>query len=197
MYVLLALSVIAGGVAIERAINFRLRHVSSYALQKNVEELWNAGDFEALKSLCKSNGSVLADVFLSVVQCRERPYEEVVTVAGNVATTAMKQHLHRVYPLSIVATLSPLIGLLGTVIGMIEAFFAIAQTNTEGGQALMAVGIAKALSTTAAGLMVGIPALALRHWFTMRIHRASTQLEKTVSSLMQGWFAERWASRAH
>jgi biopolymer transport protein ExbB len=67
-----------------------------------------------------------------------------------------------------VSTVAPLVGLLGTVIGMIEAFHVIATAGGLGDPTQLAGGISKALVNTAAGLAVALPALALHHWFKHR-----------------------------
>ena len=70
---------------------------------------------------------------------------------------------------------------------MVEAFDAIAASGARGDTALVAGGISKALVTTAAGLMVGIPALGARHFFVSRIQRAAGELESRTNDLVRRW----------
>lgn len=80
--------------------------------------------------------------------------------------TDFKQSLR---PLEIVAAVAPLVGLLGTVLGMIEAFAALSEVKGQIDPAILAGGIWKALLTTAAGLIVAIPALVAWHFFDKKV----------------------------
>jgi biopolymer transport protein ExbB len=77
-----------------------------------------------------------------------------------------------------------MLGLLGTVFGMIKAFNVISQSGT-GNPGLVASGISEALITTAAGLVVGIPALALYHYFRGRIERFVFEMEEVSVQLVE------------
>jgi biopolymer transport protein ExbB len=195
MWVLVLLSVAGLAAALERFVNFRPSRILSPDFAREADRLWQEGAFDTLAERCRQRDSVLARVVAAVVRYRDMPYREVNLAASEIASSAIKQHLQRTYVLAIVATLSPLIGLFGTVVGMIEAFQVIALTGTVGNAALVAGGISKALTTTAAGLLVGIPALGLRHYFTSRIQRAAIDLEATANDLMHRWFLGPAASR--
>jgi biopolymer transport protein ExbB len=80
-----------------------------------------------------------------------------------------------------VATIAPIIGLLGTVIGMIEAFHVIATAGGLGDPALLAGGISKALVNTAAGLAVALPALGMHHFFKNRLVAVGLELEMQIN----------------
>jgi len=86
--------------------------------------------------------------------------------------------------LGAVANITPMLGLLGTVFGMIKAFNVISQSGT-GNPGLVASGISEALITTAAGLVVGIPALALYHYFRGRIERFVFEMEEVSVQLVE------------
>jgi biopolymer transport protein ExbB len=77
--------------------------------------------------------------------------------------------------LEIIAGISPLIGLLGTVLGMVTVFNAITERGV-GNPAVLSDGISKALITTIAGLVVGIPALAFHSWFSRRAEALATEI---------------------
>jgi len=94
----------------------------------------------------------------------------------------MEQHLSRFLPLlRILATISPLLGLLGTVLGMISAFEQISALDQPITPALVAGGISQALLTTAAGLIMAIPALIAHSLFQMRTNRLLQQLTRQLN----------------
>ena len=111
-------------------------------------------------------------------------------LAGDLAGRDMRRHLQRAYPIAVVATLSPLLGLLGTVVGMIESFEIVAIAGSLGDASLMAGSISKALVTTAGGLVIAIPALGLYHLFKSRTQGLTMQLEGEVHELLTAWFME-------
>ena len=84
--------------------------------------------------------------------------------------------------------MAPIVGLLGTVIGMIEAFHVIAFSGALGDPALLAGGISKALVNTAAGLSVALPSLALHHFFKSRQIALGLALERDLQQLLQARF---------
>jgi biopolymer transport protein ExbB len=86
--------------------------------------------------------------------------------------------------LGAVANLAPMLGLLGTVIGMIKAFDVISQQGT-GSPALVASGISEALITTAAGLVIGIPSLAFYHFLRGRVDKFIYEMEDVAIELME------------
>ena len=95
------------------------------------------------------------------------------------------------YPLAAVAGLSPLLGLFGTVLGMIESFEMVAIAGSMGDPALLASGISKALVTTAFGLFVAIPALAAYHVFKLRTNYLANVLDREVTDLSSRWLLKQ------
>jgi biopolymer transport protein ExbB len=100
--------------------------------------------------------------------------EKAVEDAGARELARLNSHLR---PLAIVAVLAPLLGFLGTVFGMIQAFITIALREGLGRPELLAAGISQALVTTAAGLCVAIPAQAAYFWFRGRVERFGRRVE--------------------
>jgi biopolymer transport protein ExbB len=86
--------------------------------------------------------------------------------------------------IKLLAAVAPLLGLLGTVIGMIKAFNVISLSGT-GNPGLVASGISEALITTAAGMLVGIPALVLYHYFRGKIDRYVFEMEEVAIQLVE------------
>ncbi|HBR95694.1 MAG TPA: biopolymer transporter ExbB, partial [Opitutae bacterium] len=100
----------------------------------------------------------------------------------------MRLHLQRAYPLAVVATISPLLGLFGTVYGMIGAFESVALAGEMGDPSIMAADIAYALITTAIGLVIAVPALSAYHFFRIRTNMLALGLEGQLSHVISRWF---------
>jgi len=125
-------------------------------------------DREKALELCEENGSPVSEVFAAAARKWGRPsveIEQAVIDAGERTTNGLRRYLRVING---VATVSPLLGLLGTVVGMIKSFN---QMAVAGRPELLAQGIGEALLTTAGGLSVAIPALIFYLFFVSRVDR--------------------------
>jgi biopolymer transport protein ExbB len=94
-------------------------------------------------------------------------------------------------PGSVIAAIAPLLGLLGTIIGMVEAFKLVEIYGDEGGATILAGSISKALITTVLGLVIAIPGLALYHFFRLRIQALGKQLDEEMEQLVNAWLLKK------
>lgn len=99
---------------------------------------------------------------------------------GNVEVAKLR---HRISLLELIAMISPLLGLLGTVLGMIQSFQELAAAEGAANASLLAGGIWQALLTTAVGLLVAIPAAVAANILSARVDRAAESIEATVGHL--------------
>ena len=157
----------------ERAISLRRgRVIPGPFVQRFIEQLEERELIkeEALE-LCHKSNSPVSEVFAGAVKKWGRPaveVEQAILDSGERATNGLRSYL-RLF--NGVSTISPLLGLLGTVLGMIRAFNAIVTAGAMGRPELLAGGISQALLTTAAGLTVAIPALIAYLFFVSRVDR--------------------------
>lgn len=138
---------------------------------------------EALR-LCEENSSHIAAVFAAAVRKWGKPEVEVEQAAldeGERVANVMRRYLRVING---VATVCPLMGLLGTVWGMMEAFNAIADSSAMGRPELLAGGISGALLSTAAGLIVAIPALILYLFFVGRVDSLVMEIDRHGQDLV-------------
>lgn len=181
IWVIGALSVLMIAVTLERLHRFRPSAVVPAGLVDEILPLWEAGRFEEVDQVLARSDSVLARTLRFVAAHRARwPADVLATRAGEIASRALRLEQQRAYPLAVVATVAPIVGLLGTVVGMIEAFHVIAFTGGMGDASLLAGGISKALVNTAAGLSVALPSLALHHFFRHRLTVSGLALEEQI-----------------
>jgi biopolymer transport protein ExbB len=184
MVVILAISVLALAVIIERARHLRRQAIVPDGMATQVIGLWHAHEFGKIEALTLEHDSTLARIVACMLEKRHRPQEAVAGACGDIASRELRQHQQKAYPLAVVATVAPIIGLLGTVVGMVESFHAIAYSGGMGNPALLAGGISKALVCTAAGLTVALVALAAHHFFKHRVIAYGLMLEKAASRLL-------------
>ncbi len=188
VFVTLGLSILFLAVTIERFLHLRERAVVPAALVERVKPLWAAHRYAEIEHILAEDNSALARVIACMVEQRHQPYAIINSAAGDVASIELRQHQQKAYALAIVATVAPIVGLLGTVLGMIDAFHVIAFAEGMGNPALLAGGISKALVNTAAGLTVALPALGMHHFFKHRLATLGLALEKQINALITAWF---------
>jgi biopolymer transport protein ExbB len=182
--VILGLSILFLAVTIERLLHLRARAMLPPDLMARVQPLWAAKRFDELEKVLADDRSTLARVIACMVEHRHQSYAVVSRLAGDLASMELRSQQQKAYALAIVATVAPIVGLLGTVLGMIEAFHVIAYSDAMGNPALLAGGISKALVNTAAGLTVALPALAMHHYFKHRLATFGLALEKQINALI-------------
>ena len=188
MWFLLALSVVMFTFTFERLMTLRRPNIVPDGLATDAKRAWAAGDHAAVMKACTEKPSVLSAAIQVLSEHRQLPSADASNMVGDEVSRLMRRHLQKAYPLAIVATLSPLLGLLGTVTGMIDSFEMVAIAGSLGDASLLADGISKALVTTAFGLIVSIPALGLYHVFRSRTNDMALEVEESVDDLLSVWF---------
>ncbi len=179
MYPLFACSFVLLVFAFERFISLRTGRVIPRPFVKRFMHQLQEGqlDRDEARLVCEENGSPTALIFASAARKWGRPaveVEQAVIDAGERACGNLRRYL-RVF--SGLGTIGPLLGLLGTVFGIIRAFSDIATAETTGRTEMLSHGISEALYCTAFGLSVAIPAVILHLYFVSRVDRLVIQID--------------------
>ncbi len=176
-------SIMAVAVFFERLWTLRRRKVLPYEDLLEVEALIHRREFAEARTLCQQNKSPLAQVVLAGVQYRVAPrpiIQEKMVGKGKASAIDLRKGIGL---LQTIASVSPLLGLLGTVGGMIKVFDAISMGGV-GDPGSLATGISEALITTAAGLCVAIPAFLGQRYLSNRAARFIHGLEDYAGHLL-------------
>ncbi len=183
MLPLLVASVLALAISLERAWALRPSRVAPPQL---LAEVWDwirhkQLDADKLRQLKNSSplGEILAAGLLNSRHGRQI-MKESIEESANVVIHHMERYLS---VLGTLAMIAPLLGLLGTVVGIIEAFMAI-NSSGMGDPALLASGISKALITTAGGLFVAIPAMIMHRYYVRHITTMAVEMEQQAIKLV-------------
>jgi len=176
MYLLLFGSVVSLTLGLERSL-----HYLRAGLKKNssrlVHALIEAGDYEEALAVADASPGPVAAVLAEGIRHREADralLEESVCFRGAVELQRLNKRLHVI---ELIGRLAPLIGLLGTVMGMVTAFQKVAGAQGAVDPALLAGGIWEALITTVAGLCVAIPAMTIHHFLEDRVGGFAYQMK--------------------
>ena len=189
LYLLLVISVLALTLIIAKLIQFWMLRVHGHGFVDQVLYAWHSGRRgEAVDMLGSQRNPVARVLEVALNGSAGEPRgedllkEEITRVAG-LQLDNLRVGLR---PLALIASLSPLIGLLGTVIGMINAFQALQSAGNKVDPSILSGGIWVALLTTAAGLIIAIPAAAAHNWMEGVVYRAQRAMEDAVTRVFTG-----------
>lgn len=187
MFPLGACSFVLVAFVFERSISLRRGRVIPRPFVRRFLHQVGEGelDTDSALRLCEENGSPVAGVFAAAIRKWGRPaveVEQAIMDSGERAANHLRRYLRVINGVS---TVSPLLGLLGTVFGMISSFNSIAAAAAMGKPDLMAQGIAEALITTATGLVIAIPALIAYLWFVSRVDSLVVELDALGQQLVR------------
>lgn len=179
MYPIYLLSIVMLAFAIERAVSLRRRRILPPQFILNLRSLVTARplDSEKILTYCQANPSPISRIFQAAVKRLKRPLPEIEKTIEDAGAREVRQLRRNCRVLSGVAYISPLLGLLGTVLGMIKCFSQVSTGEALGKAQLLAEGIYQALVTTAGGLTVAIPAAVLYLMFMAKIEKLVGEMD--------------------
>ncbi len=175
----------AAAVVLERFFNLREEKVLPVSFCKQLAQLIATpqSTIQPYQALCEIYNAPVSRVFKAGVMRVGRPLPEVEKAMEDAAAREMAAIRAKLRPLNVVGNVAPLIGLLGTVVGMIMAFQVSSQEGLGKAERL-AEGIYLALMTTAAGLTIAIPCLLFASWFAGRAERYFCEIGECLSAVM-------------
>lgn len=188
MIALSLLSVAMVAFALERMIRMKASAFAPAGLAKDILVNHGIEDTEAIAAKCDKQPSTLSEIIKFLIHHRNNDMSTLSEAAGDIASREVRLHLQRIQPLAAIAGIAPLLGLLGTIIGMVEAFQLVSVYGDAGGASILADSISKALITTAAGLIIAIPALTLYHYLKHRLMTYAYLLEEATDTVISSWF---------
>jgi len=186
-------SVVALAYAVERWIRLQPRLLGTRAFGAELVSTVRERGVEPGRALCSERSTPLARVLDAGLARSEGPTLEREKAVEDSGAREVKRLSANLQPLVVVAVIAPLLGLFGTVWGMIEAFSNIALEDGLGNPELLASGISQALITTAAGLAIAIPTQAVYYFLRGRIERFARHAEDLYVELGESLAARRAA----
>ncbi|MFT4647163.1 MAG: biopolymer transport protein ExbB [Glaciecola sp.] len=183
-------SVIALAFVVERSTNLRSSTIGSKRFAADLTTILDKEGPETAIQLCESSQTPLSRILVASISRRNQPFLEMEKVVEDAGSREVERLSAGLRPLVVVAMIAPLLGLLGTVWGMIGAFTNIALQDGLGNPEMLAGGISQALITTAAGLAVAIPTQAAYYYFRSRVDRFARLAEDTHQDLLAWNFAK-------
>lgn len=183
MYPLLLSSIIALSVIIERLWFLRRKKVLIPEIISVLDQINSPEDLNLAKSICRKRESTFSKIVLTSLDNQDLPPDELRVLVEDEGRQRVRTLERGLITLETVAAVAPLLGLLGTVFGMIKVFNVI-QTLGVGQAKALSGGISEALITTATGLTIGIPVLIAFNFFRHRADAFILDMEKYIIVLL-------------
>ncbi len=196
VWILMLMALLGIAIFLLKLWHYRGLGGSSRRHVDNALRAWNAGRRDQARRMLQQDQPVARAVRVAMSGLLARHSEETIreetTRIANEELNDLRRYLR---PLELIATLSPLLGLLGTVIGMIEAFQSLQASGTQVDPSILSGGIWQALLTTAVGLSVAIPATLAHGWLESRVEDAGHAMEDAVTRVFTGG-SDAWTDTA-
>ena len=186
MYPIILCSIAAIAIILNRAYHFFRIRIDVSQFLSQIEQALQSNKIDiALKHAKNTRGplSTIVEAGISNSQKDIAKWEKAISRVGTKELLKLEKNLRS---LGIIAHISPLLGLLGTVTGMIKAFMKIQELGGKVDASVLAGGIWEALLTTAAGLFVAIPTMVAYHYFEGKVDNYAT-LMKESATLVSEW----------
>ena len=185
MYLLLVCSVLVLAITLERWVRIRRARTNTEMLFSPVEDMISRDDMAGAYAHVRFFRGPVAAVLRAVLESSSRDKIVLEEAALMEARRELRLLNQRLPALNLLAGLAPLLGLLGTVIGMIKAFQQVAAAQGAVNPSMLANGIWEALLTTGAGLTVAIPALVFHHALDQRVKRCAFEMDYFGAALIR------------
>ena len=184
MIPLAILSIISIYIFIERAIVIYKASRNDESFMKRIRDYIHAGELESAVRLCRNTNSPYSRLILKGINRIGRPMNDVLVAIENTGNLEVASLSKGLAWLATTASGAPMIGFLGTVIGMVQAFYSIASAGNSASIGDFAGGIYTALITTVAGLIVGIIALFAYNYLVSHINKVMNIMEAKTMEFM-------------
>jgi biopolymer transport protein ExbB len=183
-YPLGLLSVIVFAIAFERLWRYRGLDAATRDLTRKLVECLVRRDVAAARTLCEAAKTPMAEVFGEGLRWRNIALEDLHQILHTARLEVVMELRRGLWFVGTIGSLAPYIGLLGTVVGIMQAFSAIAESG-DAGFAVVSAGISEALIATAVGLLVAILALLLFNWLQTRISNIAAVFTRASERFVQ------------
>lgn len=171
---------------IDSLVKIRQKKIMPPDLVAGVQRAMNEGDLPKAMQLCRDREGTMANILMAGFANVEEGFDVIQDSINAAADLESEKLLQKVTYLSVVSNLSPMLGLMGTVQGMIFAFDTLGTAEAGAAkQALLAVNISQALYTTMAGLAVAVPAVALYYYFRNQANSIILRMVVTTIDLVK------------
>ena len=185
MWPILLCSVISVTIILERFYHLYRNRTKIPNIFSRVKALLKDNKADEALKLCEGTSWPIAHILAIGIHIRNKSLEEKEKIVARAGSRLIRRLEENLRGLAIIGNITPLLGLLGTVTGMIKAFMKIQELGGRVDASVLAGGIWEALITTAAGLSVAIPTLVAYHYFEGRVDNMASEMKDVASELLE------------
>jgi biopolymer transport protein ExbB len=182
---IILLSFVGLALIIEHAVTIRRDKLLPHYFVVELEELFENEEYEEALQLCESEDNLLSRVVGAGLAKVDRGYEVMEEGMAEAAEESSMTLQHKISYVSLISAIAPMLGLLGTVVGMVISFAVLAEKGGAANPTDLAEGISMALMTTVMGLIVAIPLMGVYHFFRNKVTRLDMETGVIAGDLMQ------------
>jgi biopolymer transport protein ExbB len=191
LWLTLALGALAAVVFLERALHLHRARIDEMDLLEGIFNNLRRGNTAEALTICEDTPGPVAQLVATAIQRREAPRETLIDDLDTAGRAEISRMERRLSVIALVAQLTPMLGLLGTVMGLLHTVLALRAAAPIVQLADVADGLVPALVTTAAGLLVAIPCYAAFNVLVVKIDRLVLDMEHASSEIVQFLDAQR------
>jgi biopolymer transport protein ExbB len=184
LWIIMALSVVGAAIIIERLLYFKRISVDEEKLFARIKASVVKGHYEEALSICDNNLSPLSALIKVGIEHRSYPETVQKEVLKDASSQEIPQLERNVSALGTIAHIAPLLGLLGTVTGTMKAFGVLGRFGAVADPSILAKGVSEALITTAAGIIVAVPAVIFYNLLVNKVNLILIKMENQVNTLI-------------
>jgi biopolymer transport protein ExbB len=185
---ILMCSVLALAIFLERVIRFARMRSRGAGLAKKTVDLIRRGKEEEARNLVMTNNSPMGRVLTRALEVKDQDRETLEKVIAHSTEEEVRNLSAYLQALATIGNIAPLLGLLGTVIGMIKAFMVIQQLGGKVNAAVLAGGIWEAMLTTALGLAVALPTMVAHSYLLSRVDKYEARIQDGAVAFVAALF---------
>ncbi|MBW2617113.1 MAG: MotA/TolQ/ExbB proton channel family protein [Deltaproteobacteria bacterium] len=177
VYPIILCSVLALAIFLERMICFARLRIRGYGLVQKIARHVKNGEDQQAYELASTSNTPMGRILVNAMEVKDQDRETLETVIVHATDEEVRDLSRYLQALATIGNIAPLLGLLGTVLGMIKAFMVIQQMGGKVNAAVLAGGIWEAMLTTALGLAVALPTIVAHSYLIARVDKYEAQLQ--------------------
>jgi biopolymer transport protein ExbB/TolQ len=179
MFIILGVAVVILAIVLERLVVVgSAAAINGRKMMNDILRCLAKGDVAGARNVSNASGAPVARVAQAILQARANDEARLMNAADAAAAAVLPPLTRRLTMLNVLANVATLLGLLGTIFGLILAFSAVGAADPAQRATFLAAGISQALNTTALGLIVAVPALLLHAWFVGLVEGVADQVDE-------------------
>src|SRR6185369_9065713 len=185
LWVILALAVPVLAIVVERILYFRRIATDEDKLFARVKNAIEKGHFDEALAICDTVEAPLGGLIRAGIENRSLPEADLKEAVRDAAVKELPQIEHTIQAVNVIANIAPMIGLLGTVSGIINSFNVLGEFGAVSDPSVLAKGISEALLTTAAGFVIAVPAMIVYAWLSGKANAVIGRLEGQANDMVR------------